>query len=263
MCDLRSLKVSHTAGFGAGLSRVTVGQDCGAVGVAGAVTMCVNIVWFVGSSWRRSFFIVRELFLANASGVLSALSDPRVADAWSHDSVLENQTIGSLAGHLARGSVWVVGDYLEAEAPAGPVEVETAAEYFAAVATTLTIDDHAAIRQRGAAIAADGHEMVVTQLTSRLVALKDLLANQDVDRRVTVFAGRVMRLDDYLLTRLVEQVVHLDDLARSLGVEPWPCAPDAEALVVSCGAEIGRQRFGGAAMIRALFRAEAGVLPVL
>ena len=218
---------------------------------------------FAGSSERRSFFIVRALFLANAAVVLSALSDPRVADAWSHDSVLENQTIGSLAGHLARGSVWVVGDYLEAETPAGPVDFETAAEYFAAVARTLTNDDHASIRQRGAAVAADGHEMVVAQLTSRLVELKDLLANQDVDRLVTVFAGSVMRLDDYLLTRLVEQVVHLDDLARSLAVEPWRSAPDAEALVISCGAEIGRQRFGDAAMIRALFRTEVGVLPVL
>jgi hypothetical protein len=74
---------------------------------------------------------------------------------------------------------------------------------------------------------------------------------------------RRSRLDDYLLTRLVEQVVHLDDLARSLGVEPWPNAPEAQALVISCGAEIGRRRFGDAAMIRALYRADVGVLPVL
>lgn len=206
---------------------------------------------------------MRELFLANASVVLSALSDPRVADSWNHESVLEEQTIGSLAGHLARGSVWVVGDYLEAEAADGPVDFETAAEYFAAVATTLTDDDHASIRQRGSAIAADGHEMLVAQLASRLAGLRELLANQDVGRRVTVFAGKVMRLDDYLLTRLVEQVVHLDDLARSLGVGPWPTAPGAEAVVVSCGAEIGRQRFGGAAMIRTLYRADVGLLPVL
>ena len=72
-----------------------------------------------------------------------------------------------------------------------------------------------------------------------------------------------MRLDDYLLTRLVEQVVHPDDLAKSLDVEPWLNAPGAEALVVSCGAEIGRQRFGGAAMIRTLYCGDVGALPVL
>lgn len=227
------------------------------------VYVAVASARFVGSPETHRFLIVRELFLANASVVLSALSDPRVADAWNQESVLEDQTIGALAGHLARGSVWVVSDYLEAEAPDGPVDFETAAEYFAAVATTLTNGDHASIRQRGSAIAADGHEMVVAQLTTRLVELKEVLSSQDVDRLVTVFAGRVMRLDDYLWTRLVEQIVHLDDLARSLGIEPWPNAPDAEALVISCGAEIGRQRFGGAAMIRALFRSEVGVLPVL
>lgn len=105
--------------------------------------------------------------------------------------------------------------------------------------------------------------MVVAQLTSRLTELNDLLAHQAGGRHVTVFAGRVMRLDDYLLTRLVEQVVHLDDLARSLDVKPWSSASGAEALVISCAAEIGRQRFGSAAMIRTLFRAEVGVLPVL
>lgn len=225
--------------------------------------LCVRVSCRFRITRALGFFVVRELFLANASVVLSALRDPRVADAWNHQSVLEDQTVGSLAGHLARGSVWVVGDYLAAEAPDGPVDFETAAEYFAAVAERLTDDDHAAIRQRGSAIAADGHEMVVAQLTSRLVELREGIATQGVDRRVAVFSGKVMHLDDYLLTRLVEQVVHLDDLARSLGVEPWPNAPGAEALVVSCGAEIGRQRFGGTAMIRTLYRTDVGVLPVL
>ena len=41
-----------------------------------------------------------------------------------------------------------------------------------------------------------------------------------------------MRLDDYLVTRLVEQVVHLDDLARSLGVESWPVPDDHVKLVL-------------------------------
>lgn len=72
-----------------------------------------------------------------------------------------------------------------------------------------------------------------------------------------------MRLDDYLETRLVEQVVHLDDLARSLAVDPWPVVPAAESLVLRCGTEIGRLRSGGPAMIRALFRDRPEPLPVL
>ena len=79
-----------------------------------------------------------------------------------------------------------------------------------------------------------------------------------------VFAGLVMPLDEYLVTRIVEQVVHLGDLARSVGLPPWDVPSDLEALVLAVGTEVGRVRHGGAAMVRALFRGdEAGVLPVL
>jgi hypothetical protein len=79
-----------------------------------------------------------------------------------------------------------------------------------------------------------------------------------------VFAGKVMRLDDYLATRIVEQVVHLDDLARSLNIDPWPNPPGAEAIVIQFGAEVGRLRHGGTAMLRALYRGEPDpALPVL
>lgn len=224
---------------------------------------CSGLMVCTSAPETRRFCAVRELFLANAEVVLTAVSDPRVADAWTDESILEDQTVGSLAGHLARGSVWVVGDYLDPPPPDGPVDFDSAAQYFAAVASALTSDDHAAIRDRGAAVAAGGHQVVVAQLTNHLGELRERLANDPADRLVAVFAGNVMRLDDYLLTRLVEQVVHLDDLASSLGIEPWSNVPDAEALVVGCGAEVGRLRFGGRAMIRALFRNQTGTLPVL
>ncbi len=206
---------------------------------------------------------VKELFLANSAVVLTAVSDPVVADAWDDDSVLDGQTIGSLVAHLARGSVWVVGHYLNAAPPDGPVDFETAAEYYAIVASALTSEDHASIRDRGATIAADGHPSVVAQLTDHVGELTELLPNENAERLVAVFAGKVMRLDDYLVTRLVEQVVHLDDLAESLGIEPWQTAPGVAPLVISCGAEIGRLRSGGPAMIRALFRNHTGALPVI
>lgn len=206
---------------------------------------------------------MRDLFLANATVVLSAVGDPRVANAWDDASVLEGQTVGSLASHLARGSVWVVGDYLDAAPPVGSVDFETAAEYFAAVVSGLTADGHASIRDRGAVIAKEGHRRLVGRLAERLFELAERLAVEPADRLVAIYEGKVMRLDDYLWTRLVEQVVHLDDLARSIGADPWINAPDAEALVISCGAEVGRLRFGGPAMIRTLFRDQTGALPVI
>ena len=207
---------------------------------------------------------VREQFLAGADVVLAAVSNPRVSDAWNRESILAAQTVGSLAGHLARGGVWVVGDYLDAEPPDRPLDFETAAEYFAEIGDALTDDDHAAIRARGAEIAESGWSTVVEQLAARLDALRGQLPAEPPDRTVGVFAGKVMRLDDYLATRIVEQVVHLDDLARSLDIDPWPNPPGAEAIVIAFGAEVGRLRHGGAAMLRALYRGEPDLaLPVL
>lgn len=206
---------------------------------------------------------MRDQFLKGAAVVQTALRDPRVIEAWDQPSVLEGQTVGSLASHLARGAVWVVADYLDAGDPAGDIDFPTAASYFATIADELTDADHAAIRGRGATIAAEGPEPMLDRLATRLEQLRLRLPAEPADRRVAVYAGKIMHLDDYLWTRIVEQVVHLDDLARSLEIEPWPNPPDAAALVVSCGAEVGRRRHGEAAMIRTLYRNYEPKLPVL
>jgi hypothetical protein len=78
-------------------------------------------------------------------------------------------------------------------------------------------------------------------------------------------AEAVDDLGDYLTTRIVEQVVHLDDLARSVDVPPWTVSVKASELTIAVGAEIARRRAGSTATIRALYRGGfAGeVFPVL
>ncbi len=143
------------------------------------------------------------------------------------------------------------------------VDYETAAEYFAGIIDGLTDADHAAVRARGATIAARGHVDVSGELDRRVVTLAHSLEDEPEDRLVAVIAGRVMRLDDYLFTRILEQTVHLDDLARSIDAEPWDYPPDTAALVIALGAEIGRLRFGDQAMLRTLYRDGPPTLPVL
>ena len=63
-----------------------------------------------------------------------------------------------------------------------------------------------------------------------------------------------MRLGDYLETRLVEQVVHLDDLACSLDRDPYPVPEAAMSLVLSIGTDVARRRSGDAAVLRAFYR---------
>src|SRR5688572_19055940 len=102
---------------------------------------------------------MRDDFLAGARTVLAALSDPAVAAAWDRPSVLADQTVGSLAGHLARGGVWVVGEYLDLDPPSTATFATTAG--YCAQVSGLAATYHQAIRDRGAALAAEGHEAVV------------------------------------------------------------------------------------------------------
>lgn len=192
---------------------------------------------------------------------MSALGATAVGARWDEPSVLEDQTVGSLAGHLARGAVWVIGDYLDQPAPA-VATIDSADDYFATHARSSDGATNRAIRDRGAAVAAAGWPTVVAQAAERLAALEVRLLAEPADR-ITVVAGGSMLLDDYLVTRLVEQVVHLDDLARSINADPWPIPDESVRLVLATGAWTGLRRSGAGAMVQALFRNDASALPVL
>lgn len=209
---------------------------------------------------------VVALFLSGAEVVRNAVSDPLVAAAWEQPSVLEEQRVGSLAGHLARGGVWVVGDYLDASGiDDESVDVESAAEYFEVTTRAASIDDHRAIRDRGAAIAAAGADDVAAELTQRLALLHGSLSGADVGLVLGVAGGLRIRLEEYLLTRIVEQVVHLDDLARSVGRAPWPYPTDGAAQALSVGWSIAHRNVAPTALLRALYRHgfAADAFPVL
>jgi hypothetical protein len=205
-----------------------------------------------------------ETFLQTAQVVLAALRDDRVGQAWHQESVLEHQRVGGLAGHLARGGVWVVDDYLGSSAL--PEErVRSAAEYFARVTELSTPEAEREVRERGAQVAEQGQESLCATLEARLGALTERLAVVGQDRHLGVAGGTLtIPLAEYLKTRIVEQVVHLDDLARSVNHDPWPVTGEAQHLVIHLGVDIGIQRHGTDAMIRCLYRSGFGsVLPVV
>ena len=204
------------------------------------------------------------MFVSGAKLVAKTIDDPVVGAAWGSDSVLEYQSIGSLAGHLARGGVWVVEEYLDQGVPEGPPDFDSAGHYFAAVMDEADEGVHAGIRARGAYLAEQGWEDIVEKLNAATASIERRLAEEPSDRLVEVFDGKVMRLDDYLLTRIVEQVVHLDDLARSLERAAPRFVPGSVQLTIACAMEIGRRRHGDVELMRSLFRGQpTDVVPVL
>jgi Mycothiol maleylpyruvate isomerase N-terminal domain len=208
---------------------------------------------------------VTTLFLAGARTVAEAIADPAVEVSWDRPSVLEHQLVGGVAGHLARSGVWVTDEYLRGPTPSGPPDFRSAAAYFYAVAVSVGPEVHQAVRDRGAATAALGRKEVLSRVDEHLGRLEAELPGLPGAQLVAVVGGRVMALSDYLVTRIVEQAVHLDDLARSVGRQTWALPDGHEAIAIEVGSEMACRLHGPTATVRALYRKgfAGAVFPVL
>jgi hypothetical protein len=196
---------------------------------------------------------VRIAFLAAAGISRDVLACPAVAAAWEKPSALRKLSVSGLCGHLARGTVMVAA-YLQAPEPAGP-PLRAAADYFATFpAADIDSEVHTAIRRRGEEAAAAGHAALVVGLDEAREKLSEELPLQPVDRLMRVAGDQVMRLDDYLETRLVELALHTDDLCVSVGL-PSPAVPGSD-VAIRMLVDVARARHGDLAVLRALGRRE-------
>jgi Mycothiol maleylpyruvate isomerase N-terminal domain len=208
---------------------------------------------------------IQALFFAGARTLIEAIADPAVEAAWDRPSVLEEQLVSSVAGHLARSGIWVVAEYLHAGTPTRGPDFASAGEYFAAVAVGASPEVLRSVRDRGAAVAALGREEILRRCRQEASRLEIDLALLPPGSLIEVIGGNVMTLSEYLATRVVEQAVHLDDLARSAGREPWPLPKEHLSLTIGVATDIACRVHGPDATVRALYRKGfAGVtFPVL
>lgn len=201
--------------------------------------------------------MIRTHFLDAASVAQAVIAAPEVAAKWDDPSALADFTVRGLAGHLVRATTSVEA-YLDRPEPAD--EPITASEYYAAAlgaaTTDLASEMHQAIRQRGEDEAAEGHAALVASFEAAVDRLRVRLRDERPDRRVAVFNDLVLSLDDYLVTRLIELLVHTDDLAVSVGIPtPEPSTAAADATIVTL-LGVARLRHGDLAVVRAFARRE-------
>jgi hypothetical protein len=197
---------------------------------------------------------VATLFLSGVRAIAEAIGDPAVEASWDAPSVLEDQLVSSVAGHLARSGVWVVDEYLEAGPATGPADFLSAAEYFCAVAVPAGPETRQGVRDRGAAVAALGRKEILRRVEDHLSSLEIDVGRLPGSYLVSVIGGKVMSLSDYLTTRIVEQAVHLDDLARSVGRQTWALPEGHEALAIDVAVEMACRLHSPTATVRALYR---------
>ena len=199
---------------------------------------------------------IRSIFLEVARAMRPVVAAQEVAQRWNSESSLPKFSVRGLAGHLVR-CVVTVPRYLEGDRdPAGP-PIEGVAYYDRALVTPdVDSPDNASIRARGEELAAGGHAALVELLDEAVADADTALAGSPPDRLVKVVRDLVLHLDDYLVTRVVEIVVHTDDLAHSAGLATPELPPAALETTIRSLVGLARFRHGDMAVVRALARRE-------
>ncbi|UED84866.1 maleylpyruvate isomerase N-terminal domain-containing protein [Streptomyces profundus] len=197
-------------------------------------------------------------YLDAAEAATALLAAPEVAAAWEGPSVLAEMTVHGLAGHLAH-QVFSVDRAVRSTAGAGHRPVPVLEHYARAAWVDAPVDSevNAGIRANGERVAAEGAAELVARLRSALAEQRVALASPRGEEPVELPWGDwTLNLDDFLLTRMVELAVHMDDLAVSVGVETPALPPAAFDPVAALLAGLAARRHGQPALLRALTRAE-------
>ncbi|NUP01898.1 MAG: hypothetical protein HOV96_03995 [Nonomuraea sp.] len=200
---------------------------------------------------------IRQSYLVAATSAVSLLRDPAVAASWDKPSALTEFSVAGLAGHLAHQIVRVA-DALDSGAEAGePIRLIEHYTRSPWVQAGLDHESNVSVRVGGEAAAADGPAALVERTQALLDRLLAVVPAEPEDRVVHLpWASWSLRLDDFLLTRVMELVVHSDDLAASVGVDTPELPGSVIEPVVELLARLAVHRHGPTAVIRALSRAE-------
>jgi uncharacterized protein (TIGR03083 family) len=202
--------------------------------------------------WER----VRGAFDEAADRARAVLAAPAVGDRWREPSICPGLTLGGLGAHLLGGlrrlerSTDVV--------PAAGATIVDPAEGFDAVRLgepdDLARPPFSVLRDDAERLAAHGHGAISQRYTEAIARISTRLDAEDPTRPVGFREGAATTttLDEYLVTRVVELVIHADDLAESAGVRiDAPSAATAD-IVIGFLVRADRYRLGDAEMLRAL-----------
>ncbi len=195
-----------------------------------------------------------------AAGLAAALvTDPAVAARWAHESACAGMTVGGLAHHLADQTRNAVRLLTAHPVDAQPIPL---LEHYRRAAWVRAGPDEEAntgIRDGSNESASGGPEVLAARVSQDLAelpgALAPVLAGERSPDTVHIpWQGWSLSTDDFLVTRLMEIVVHSDDLAASVHLSPptWPDVVLSPVLALLSGVAV--ERHGQAAVVRALSR---------
>jgi uncharacterized protein (TIGR03083 family) len=197
-----------------------------------------------GRAFSFSADVLREEYAA-AGAALVSLAASIPSDAWDSPGLGE-WTVRDLVGHAGRSFVTVT-TYLASGAGKTP-ELDHALDYGRVFGAAHA--DPASITERGRLAGRDLGEDPVGGLRAQHEAAVAAVAAHPDDAPVDSPAG-VMRLADYLPSRVFELVVHTDDLARALGTSA-PGSTAARTIATTFAAGLAAERRDDPVLLRGL-----------
>jgi hypothetical protein len=200
---------------------------------------------------------VRDAFLDAAHSALDLIRRDEVAQRWTQPSALAEFSVGGLAAHLAH-QVLTVPTVLAAPAAAEePVPLLGHYDRAPWVGAELSSETNVGIRTHADRLAADGVEPLRIHLAATIDQLPAQLATEPAARVVRVSSGPwALRLDDFLISRMMEIAVHSDDLAFSVDIPTADLPSTVLDPVLALLTGLAVRRHGQPAVLRALARAE-------
>lgn len=200
------------------------------------------------------------MVIDSAATAAALVGSSVVGDRWEAPSALAGMTVGALAAHLVRATGATLA-YLDRTPPDQMPEGEllTKVSYFhAAVDSPI----HERIKEVSADEASAGHAGVAERASEVAAMLADRLPQEPADRLVGALGDRMLTLDDFCRTRMIEIGMHIDDLAHSVEIATPELSPDVTAEIIDIVMGIARHQNGDWSVIHALARSERVSEPV-
>lgn len=186
---------------------------------------------------------------------------PEVEERWTGESACAGMTVGALARHLV--SQWYNAVRLLG-APEGDAPISVWEHYQRAAWAHNALDDEAntSIASGSEELAAEGAGVMRALVADLGPEVDAVLATEREGSVLVPWQGWSLTAGDFLLTRMMEIVVHSDDLAASIGVETPEFPTEVTEPVLALLTGLAARRHGATALVRALTRPQRAPAPV-
>ncbi|WP_353511107.1 maleylpyruvate isomerase N-terminal domain-containing protein [Intrasporangium sp.] len=199
---------------------------------------------------------LRAAFVEAADHVIAILARDDVSTAWREPSALADWSVGGLVAHFA-AQLPTALRLLRAEPGSDPIAVDEHYHRSAWVGAAHEAEVNAGIREGGEREASDGHAAVLAAAVRARAELPAVLAGQPADRAVLIpWAGWSLLRDDFLTGRMLEIVVHGEDVAASVGFTAPRLSRAVLGPVLGLLTRLAMEKHGQGAIVSALTRSE-------